>query len=141
MSVSRRKFLKSSAALSAALVLKPGTLILGQESDITSVQLRPYSRAMFERCLGDTFRVRAGKKTIDLKLVGLADLKPSSADITTRRTKRTDCFSLRFHATAPLPAAARTHTLSHNVFDSFDLFMTQSKEGAKFLQTAIVNHV
>jgi len=154
MSVSRRKFLRSSAALSAALVLKPGTFILGQDSmqskrapdfhgktGVDSGQFQSYSRAMFEPHVGDIFRVRAGKQTVDLKLVALNDLNPRSAGITTGRTNRTDCFSLRFRASTPLPTTATIHTLNHSMMGSFDLFMIQSEKGNQFLHTAIVNQV
>ena len=126
MSVSRRSFLRSSAVVSAALVLKPSTFILGN-----NVPTQSYSREMFEPYVGDTFRVRVGKQTVDLKLVALTNEKKASC---------TDCFSLRFEATKPLPRATM-HTLNHSKVGNFDLFMVQSKSGAKYLQTAIVNHV
>ena len=135
MSVSRRRFLKSSAVVSAALVLKPGTFILGQNSlwsnnPVNSVQ--PYSREMFEPYVGDTFQVRVGKQMVDLKLVTLQNLPQAS---------RTDGFSLQFQASKRLPTTAKIHTLNHKAVGSFDLFMGQSKAGSKFLHTAIVNHL
>src|SRR5688572_17769308 len=143
MSVSRRRFLKSGAVVSAALVLKPGTFILGQNSlwsnsSLNSVQ--PYSREMFEPYVGDTFQVRVGKQMVDLKLVALSDVKPASG-ITTGKIARTDCFSMRFHAVKPLPAPTTVHTLNHSKLGTVDLFMTQSKDGSRFLQTAIVNQL
>lgn len=135
MSVSRRRFLKSSAVVSAALVLKPGTFILGQDSlwsnsSLNSVQ--PYSREMFEPYVGETFQVRVGKQMVDLKLVALENLPPTS---------RTDGFSLQFHAAKRLTTTAKIHNLNHQKLGSFDLFMGQSKAGGKFLHTAIVNHL
>lgn len=152
MSVSRRKFLKSAAFLSAAFALKPGSFVLGHGSmrsnrglnsyrkgGASRVQL--YSRSMFEPYLGDTFRVRVGKQTIGLKLVALTDIKPGSAGITTGKTALTDCFSMRFQASRALPAPAAVHTLDHSALGAFDLFMIQTGEGAGFSQTAIVNHL
>lgn len=141
MSFSRRKFLKAGAVVSAALVLKPSTLVFGNNaitSDSattkkTTAQL--YTREMFEPYVGDIFRVRVGKQVVDLKLAALANEQTTSG-----KTTRTDSFSLRFHATRPLPAA-RVHKLNHSKLGSFDLFMVQSKDGARFLQTAIVNHL
>jgi hypothetical protein len=78
---------------------------------------------------------------LDLKLVALEDVSPASRGITTGKVARTDCFSLRFDAKKPLPATARIHTLNHGKLGDFDLFMAQSKDGSKFLQTAIVNHL
>jgi hypothetical protein len=148
MSVSRRKFLRSAAVVSTALVLKPGTFILGQDSTWSNtiqssgaMSPRSYSREMFEPYVGDVFRVRVGKQMVDLKLVALENIKPASRGITTGKIARTDCFSMRFHAMTRLPANANTHNLNHGKLGSFDLFMTQSRKGTKFLQTAIVNQV
>ena len=144
MSLSRRKFLKAGAVVSAALVLKPGTFALGQNSLWSNNSLNSvhsYSREMFEPYVGDVFRVRVGKQMVDLKLVALEDSQSPSHDITTGKIARTDCFSMRFHASTRLPATARVHNLSHSKLGSFDLFMTQSGEGAKFRHTAIINHL
>ncbi len=146
MSVSRRRFLKAGAVLSAALVLKPGTFVFGQDSpwsnnSVSSLPANAYSREMFEKYVGDVFRVRVGKQMVDLKLVALESVTPASRGITTGRVARTDCFSMRFHAASPLPVSAQMHKLNHTELGSFDLFMNQSKDGRKFLQTAIINHV
>src|SRR5215216_593706 len=138
MSVSRRTFLRSGAVMSAALVLKPSVFVFGHDSITPNnapnkragVQL--YSREMFEPYVGDTFQVRVGKQMVDLKLVALENLPQAS---------RTDGFSLQFHAATRLPATTKIHNLNHKRLGSFDLFMGQSKAGAKFLHTAIVNHL
>lgn len=149
MSVSRRRFLKSGALVSAALVLKPASVAFGKNSpwssgahvDAGSKPFHAYSRELFEPYVGDTFRVRVGKQTVDLKLVDLTVIEPGSAGITTGRTAGTDCFSLRFHATKRLPTTASTFQLSHAKLGHFDLFLGQSTDGGTFVQTAIVNHV
>jgi hypothetical protein len=144
MSVSRRKFLSSAAVLSAALVFKPGTFAFGQNSLWSTTAPSPdhsYRREMFEPYVGDVFRVRIGKQVVDLKLVALDTVSPASRGITTGKTARTDCFSMQFHSTRSLPATARMHNLNHSKLGNFDLFMTQSRKGSKFLQTAIINHV
>ena len=134
MSVSRRKFLRSGAVVSAALVLKPSTFVFGNDAITSNSAIRNkqtenqfYTREMFEPYVGDTFRVRVGKQVVDLKLVDLTNEKPA-------------CFSMRFEASKPLPRTT-LHTLNHSKLGNFDLFMVQSKGRAKFLQTAIVNHV
>jgi len=145
MSVSRRRFLKSGAVVSAALALKPGAFILGQNShrpgSLFSIPDHVYRREMFEPLVGDVFRVRVGKQMVDLKLVALESFSPASRGITTGKIARTDCFSLRFHAATPLPKTNGSHNLNHSKLGSFNLFMVQSKERGKFLQTAIVNHI
>ena len=139
MSVSRRTFLRSGAVVSAALVLKPSTFVLGNNPITSNSAAHPgnqfYTREMFEPYVGDTFRVRVGKQIVDLKLVALTNEKPASEKIAC-----TDCFSMRFEAAKPLPRVT-LHTLNHSKLGNFDLFMVQSKDRAKFLQTAIVNHV
>jgi hypothetical protein len=144
MSVSRRKFLQAGAFVSAALVLKPGTFAFGQNSlwsNNSSHPVQSYSREMFEPLVGDTFRVRVGKQMVDLKLVALEDSAPASSRITTGKIARTDCFSLRFHASTQLPGTGRVHNLKHTQLGGFDLFMIQSKEGATFRHTAVINQL
>src|SRR5262245_1467924 len=144
MSVSRRRFLKSAAVVSAAVVLKPGVLSFGQNSrgaeSVISNSDHLYRRDMFEPYVGDVFRVRVGKQMVNLKLVALENVSPNSRGITTGKVARTDCFSLRFHASTRLPATSRIHKLNHSKLGSFDLFMSQSKRGSQFMHTAIVNH-
>ena len=144
MSVSRRKFLTVGAVMSAALVLKPGTFVFGRNSLWSNDSANPdrgYHREMFEPYIGDVFRVRVGKQMVDLKLVGIENFSPASCGITTGKVVRTDCFAMRFHAMTPLPATARSWNLNHSKLGNFELFLTQSKKGGKFLQTAIVNHL
>lgn len=144
MSVSRRRFLKAGAVVSAALVLKPGTFVFGRNSlwsNNSPNSLQSYSREMFEPYVGDIFRVRVGKQMIDLKLVALENSEPASSSITTGRIARTDCFSLRFHTRTQLPGNGRVHNLKHTQLGGFDLFMIQSKEGATFRHTAVINHL
>ena len=144
MSVSRRRFLTAGAFMSAALVLKPGTFAFGRNSlwsNNTSNSHQAYSREMFEPYLGDIFRVRVGKQMVDLKLVALENSEPASPNITTGKIARTDCFSLRFHASTQLPGTGRVHNLRHTQLGGFDLFMVQSKEGATFRHTAVINQL
>jgi hypothetical protein len=154
MSVSRRRFLRNGALLSAAFMLKPASAALGKNSpwsakanyDLNHVKagskpFHSYSREMFEPYVGDIFRVRVGKQTVDLKLVALTPVEQKSAKVTTGKIARTDCFSMRFHASKPLPTTARTHQLSHAKLGNFDLFMNQSNTGREFVQLAVVNHV
>ena len=144
MSVSRRTFLRSAAAVSAAVVLKPGSFVFGRNSLRSNNSPNPdhsYRREMFEPYIGDVFRIRAGKQMVELKLVAVENVSPASRGITTGKVRRTDCFSMRFQAAKPLPVSTHSRTLNHSKLGSFDLFMSQSTEGGKFLHTAIVNHV
>jgi hypothetical protein len=142
MSISRRKFLSSSAVLSALVLLKPGSMVLGHTPAnriiAGSMPVQHFNRSMFEPHLGETFRVLVGKQTVNLKLAAITDVNPRSTGITIKRTARTDGFSLQFEASKPLPATI--HTLDHQTIGSFRLFTTQSEKGSRFLHTAILNH-
>jgi hypothetical protein len=132
--------------VSAALLLKPGTILFGKNSNnlnsapINDPGVRSYHREMFEPYVGDTFRVRLGKQVVDLKLVALTDVKPVSG-VTNGKSACTDCFSMKFHTNTYLPDPETIHTLNHSKLGDFDLFMVQSEEGTRFFQTAIINHV
>jgi hypothetical protein len=143
MSISRRRFLRSAAVVSAAVVLKPSTFVFAQSSPRSTSPntFGSYRREMFEPYVGDVFRVRAGKQIVDLKLVALENSQPVSPGITTRKIAGTDCFSLRFETSTRLPATAKIHNLNHSKVGSFDLFMSHSAEGGKFLHTAIINQL
>lgn len=144
MPVSRRKFLRSSAALSAALLFKPATSILGHnsiQSNGIPGRSGQYSRAMFEPYVGDTFHVYSGKQIVELKLVAIKDMKPRSTSITKGKTSRTDCFSLQFKASGSLPANGSIQTLRHSALGTFDLFTIQSESRSGILHTAIVNQL
>lgn len=135
--------------MSAAFLLKSGTSAFGSTSTSGSAgngatrsnPVDSYSREMFEPYIGDIFRVRVGKQTVDLKLVALADVTPAKSGITTGKTARTDCFSMRFHAMKQLPATASSRQLHHAKLGEFELFTTQSTDGRSFVHTAIVNHL
>ena len=142
MSVSRRKFLRSSAALSAAFLFKPATSILGHNSvQASSIpgQSGPYSRAMFEPYVGDTFYVDSANQLVELKLVAIEDLSPTS--VTKGKTNNTECFALQFKASGSLPATGSIQTLRHSALGTFDLFTVQSESRSGIVHTAIVNHL
>jgi hypothetical protein len=96
---------------------------------------------MFEPYVGDVFRVRAGKKVFDLKLVALEDSQPVSPGITTGNIARTDSFSLRFKASRQLSAKSKIHHLNHSKIGSFDLFMAPSEKSGNLLHTAVINQL
>lgn len=148
MSISRRRFLRSAAVVSAAVVLKPSTLVFAQNSPQSNTSPNTlsntfglYSREMFEPYVGDVFRVRTGKQIVNLKLVALENSQPVSPGITTGNMARTDCFSLRFEASKRLSASSKIHHLNHRHIGSFDLFMAPSEEGSKFLHSAVINQL
>ena len=144
MSVSRRSFLRSAAVVSAALAFRPATFALGRNSQWSNNSPNldhAYRREMFEPYIGDIFRARVGKQTVELKLVAVENVASASRGITTGKVRRTDCFSMQFQATSPLPGTSSSWNLTHSKLGTFDLFTSQSKASGKFLHTAIVNHI
>src|SRR5215216_4992551 len=123
MSVSRRRFLRSAAVVSAVFVLKPGSFVFGQNSPWANNATNPdhsYRREMFEPYVGDIFQVYVGKQMVNLKLVAIENVAPASRGITTGRVARTDCFSMRFQAARPLPSVVSSRNLHHTKLGSFD---------------------
>lgn len=149
MSVSRRRFLRSGAlgALSAGLIYKSGSLALGRDSDGSSFnnsgQLTAfdYSRANFASHVGSTFRFRHGNRTINLKLVGLADYEPHSRAADTKKTRETESFVLAFRAPRNLPRSSTAYQLEHAKLGKFELFMTRSDDSNRASYSAVINRL
>jgi len=162
MPVTRRKFLKSgaTAVFAAGLVFRTGAVAFGQDGKRPDTangfkipyeaQQNPvfyYTRATFEPYIGGVFQTRGhGGGTVELTLVAVHDWNPK-ATVKTRRgvaaeSLRTDCFSLLFRASGPLPDLTTIYRLEHGALGSFDLFMTASKgpHGELFYE-AVINHL
>lgn len=162
MSVTRRKFLKSGAVtvLAAGLVFRAGSVAFGQEKKHAGsaasfkipfeAQQDPvfyYTRSTFEPYVGGVFQTRgAGGDTVELTLVSIHDWNPVSRVKTAHgiaaESRRTDCFSLLFRASAKLPELTTIYRLEHGALGSFDLFMTPSKgPHGELLYEAVINHI
>ncbi|MGH9967465.1 MAG: DUF6916 family protein [Pyrinomonadaceae bacterium] len=156
MSVSRRRFLRSGAlgALSAGLILKPGSFAFGHHSTNSNPgsasetpsqaaknQSFNYSRANFEPHVGSTFRVDLGNRTVNLKLIGLADYQPRSSAAATSKTRDTESFVLAFRTPRSLSYPSSIYKLEHSAMGKFDLFMTRSEDHGSMSYMAVINRI
>src|SRR5688572_15188506 len=142
MSVSRRKFIKSSAltALSAGLIFKVGESAFGQKrvpdrpiskfevpNEAQQNPILYYNRATFEPYVGGTFIGRDARgRSVEMNLVSVREYKPNSTKITTGETRKTESFSLTFSASSSLPPFTSIHIIEHAVLGKFDLFLQRS---------------
>lgn len=140
MSVSRRRFLRSGAlgGLAAGLMLKSNSLVFGHDDQsVAQAAGFNYSRADFEPHVGNIFRLRQGKQTLDLTLVSLTDYQ-SSRRSRTAKTQNTECFVLAFRVPKHF-SGSWTYQLEHPKLGKFDLFMTRN--GDPDQMTAVVNRI
>jgi hypothetical protein len=158
MSVSRRKFIKSSAltALSAGLIFKAGESAFGQKKTPDrpifkfevpyEAQQNPilyYNRATFEPYVGGTFIGRDARgRAIELRLVSVKEYKPDPGKrITTGGTRKIDSFSLTFNASTSLPPFTSIHVIEHAVLGKFDLFLQHSGDSSQLIYQAVISHL
>lgn len=156
MSVSRRRFLKTSAlsTLAAGCVLGPGLRAFGQDSnqpdadfpipyEATQDPVFYYTRETFEPYVGGVFRGWVGRTAVDLVLLGVTAYAPSTTTkIMTARGRATDTFSLTFSAARPLSSLADAHRLEHAALGRFMLNMKQSlDERGRIIYEAVISHV
>lgn len=156
MSVSRRRFLKTSAlsALAAGCALGPGLHAFAQDAtqpdadfpipyEATLDPVFYYTRETFEPYVGGVFRGWVGRTAVDLLLLGVASYAPAPATkITTARSRPTDTFSLTFSAARPLSTLTDTHRLEHAALGRFMLNMKHSlDERGRNIYDAVISHV
>lgn len=158
MSVSRRRFLKTSAlsALAAACLLGPGLPAFGQDSsqsgpdadfpipyEATQDPVFYYTRETFEPYVGGVFRGWVGRTAVDLVLLSVTSYAPAPAtQIMTTRARRTDTFSLTFRADRSLSTLTDTHRLDHAALGRFVLNMKRSvDERGRIIYEAVISHV
>jgi hypothetical protein len=158
MSVSRRKFIKSSAltALSAGLIFKAGESAFGQKKTPDrpvlkfevpyEAQQNPilyYTRATFEPYVGGTFIGRDARgRVIEMELLSVKEYKPDAERrITTGGTRKLDSFTLTFRAATSLPPFTSIHMIEHGVLGKFDLFLQRSGDTSQLIYQAVISHL
>lgn len=159
MSVSRRNFLKTTAAgLSAGFVGLTVDGIMGAPHEVQAASVPQLSttgaataasrssfnylhRATYEAFLNSSFQVRHdNSETSKLRLIevcGHCDMPVVGSSEADR-----DHFSLVFHAADQLPASQDTYRLQHPRLGKFDLFLVtagQDKKGYRY--RAIINRL
>ncbi|HEX8723308.1 MAG TPA: hypothetical protein VF736_22005 [Pyrinomonadaceae bacterium] len=142
--MSRRRFLRSGAvcALATGVLLKSPLEALAHVGAGRAPGF-DFTRAAFEPHLNTVFVAPgAGGGKVRLQLVGINGYEPCTRTrLTTSPHGRTETFSLRFRAEAPLRQSTHTHSIKHGALGRFDLFMTGSEEGGAPFYEAVINRV
>lgn len=160
MSVSRRNFMRSGAltALSAGIMLKGGSLTFAQKLKQATRRLDlpvvPYeaqtdllfiaTQATFEPYIGSIFQARGARGgNVNLTLMSVKTYQPNpTTKITTGKTQQTDCFSLMFKASGPLPTFSSIPSLYHAALGKLDIFLVLHEGAAgKISYEAVINHI
>ena len=150
MSVSRRSFLRSgaTAALTAGLVLQAAPLAFGQSgttpvpSEAQQSPLFYFKRETFQPYVGGTFRVSAGRSTVEMTLKEVRDLTSSAtSNRAMKATQQTDSFALIFSSSDKLTDLTTIYDVEHGALGNFALFLTL-REGPRdtYFYEAIINH-
>jgi hypothetical protein len=147
------------SAIAASCLIKPVQLAFGQDLTGTNPALDfqiPYeakqdavfyfTRTTFEPYVGGLFQTRGtGGRTAKLTLLSVRNCTPhpnSNKLMRTGKSRPTDCFTLSFRASAPLPDLATIYRLKHGALGEFNLFMTRRGETrGGILYEAVINHV
>jgi hypothetical protein len=153
MPVSRRSFLRSgaTAALTAGLVFHAAPLAFGQ-SGMTPVpfeaQQSPlfyFERETFQPYVGGTFRVSAGRSTVEMTLKEVRDLTASAAsNRAMKATQQTDSFALIFSSNSKLTDLTTIYDVEHAGLGKFSLFLKGNDDAPNaraYVYEAVFNHV
>ncbi|HEU4389367.1 MAG TPA: twin-arginine translocation signal domain-containing protein [Blastocatellia bacterium] len=135
MTVSRREFLKRGALVgaAAALPLSLTNLAAAQSGKGTTGgttgggAANPYdavaklNKASFTPCIGTTFKMYAGLKTVDVKLTGIKDV----ASPTGKPVPGGECFDLAFQGAPYQLLRQNTFIMDHPKLGKFALLVVQ----------------
>lgn len=95
----------------------------------------------FEPYVGGIFQAPNSRgELVELRLERAT--KYVASNTVTKRSRRSDSFSLMFKASEGLPPFTSIHSIRHPALGEFDLFLTPKRgpEG-EFLYEAVINHV
>lgn len=160
MNTPRRTFLKSATltAVAAAVAAGNGRLTFGQKRGLPDgtagfpIPLEAQkdfifysSYSTFAPYANSIFSARgANGAIVELKLLRVTQyVPPANATISTRASRYyTDCCSLMFRATDPLPSFSSIISLRHAALGRLDLFLTPHGQDADgFYYEAVINHI
>lgn len=140
MSLSRRKFLRSStaAALFASLALHPLKTAFAQSTstgagsrnhEIPQEAKRDrvfyFAKSTFDPHLNTDFVVRAGVIVTTLRLIEVEDCGSADNEAT---GEAGECFSLTFRADRTLSDLRTIHVFEHAALSEFNLFVSETKK-------------
>jgi hypothetical protein len=156
MKATRRSFLRSGAitVLMAGVALDMIPSVFAQSNqhpdptkDFTvpfEAQQSPifyFKRETFQPYVGGIFKMRAGAKTVEMKLENVRGCEPSAqAAKVTKKSRPSDCFALVFSSPEALTDLTTIYDVEHAALGKFALFMTRRDGPDKtYLYEAVFN--
>ncbi|HWS55465.1 MAG TPA: hypothetical protein VN228_15110 [Pyrinomonadaceae bacterium] len=102
-----------------------------------------FTRETFEPYVGGVFRGWVGRTAVDLVLLSVTGYAPAAATkITTTRPRRTETFTLAFHAGRSLSTLTDMHTLDHAALGRFALNMKRTVDDrGRIIYEAVISHL
>jgi uncharacterized protein DUF6916 len=155
MPVSRRSFLRSgaTAVLTAGIAINAAPLVFGQSVQTQGAavpfeaQQSPlfyFKRETFQPYVGGTFRVSAGRSTVEMTLKEVLDLTASAkSNRAMKATQQTDSFALIFSSGEQLTDLTTIYDVEHAGLGKFSLFLTRRDDAPNarvHVYEAVFNH-
>ena len=129
MKISRRKFIGAAPVIAGA-VLGIKSIAFGQKAGPAPLlppigidQLSWLSWSSFYPYQNTEFTFRSGGEDVPLTLAAMVDTKPQNLERI--RTKKGECFILKFIGSARLPLTQGTYDVNHFLLGDFRLFITE----------------
>ena len=101
-----------------------------------------FKRETFQPYVGGIFKVRAGAKTVEMKLERVRGCAPTTQALkVTKKSRTSDCFALEFSADSALTDLTTIYDVEHAALGKFALFMTRRDgPGGTYEYEAVFNH-
>jgi hypothetical protein len=141
MKATRRSFLRSSAITvlmaGVALDLIPSVFAQSNQQpdpkkdfpvpfEAQQSTIFYFKAETFKPYVGGIFKVRAGVKSVEMKLESVRDCSPSAqSSKITKKSRPSECFALVFSATDTLTDLTTIYDVEHAALGKFALFMTR----------------
>jgi hypothetical protein len=101
-----------------------------------------FKRETFQPYVGGIFKVRAGAKSVEMKLERVRPCTPSPQALkVTKKARPSDCFALEFSSDGALTDLTTIYDVEHAALGTFALFMTR-RDGphGTYEYEAVFNH-
>jgi hypothetical protein len=150
MAITRRKFLKTGAAVSlaAAIPFKVNAQqfrrgVIGSDSDSNDISFP--TKAQFSEYLTTTFWVTLGNgNTIEVELVAVNEIKKHSSTVKEPAKAKRERFSLIFRGPKDKPLKQDSYTMQHHNLGTLLIFlvpMGSDKNGSGLRYEAVVSRL
>jgi hypothetical protein len=96
----------------------------------------------FQPYVGGIFKMRAGAKSVEVKLENVRGCAPTDKDLkVTKKSRPSECFALVFSSPEALTDLTTIYDVEHAALGKFALFMTRRDgPGKTYLYEAVFNH-